>query len=149
SGASAINAGVFLQDEWKPTPFLTVKPGFRFDTFQATNSFDNAPDNSFGYSGIGPRLGVAWDPTHDGKTLLSAFVGQVTDAGNLLTSEQGAKKQALGIISVFFNNSYDLNSPVQQFGGAGGTVFSCDPALQQDPLLSQFFAACRPPVSQE
>jgi hypothetical protein len=160
--SSSVDAGIFIQDEWKPTPFLTVKPGFRFDTFTSSNSGPDFEDEDgdgvlqedittkiLSYSGIGPRFGVAWDPTKDGKTLLSAYVGQVTESGNLVIPDFAGKSTEFNFFAfdadagVFESNS-NLTS-----GGAAGTQLACDEALLNDPARAFLFEECRPPVMRE
>ena len=54
---------LFVQDSWKVTPGFTLDYGLRFD-------YDNeaAPLNAKGY--VSPRLGFAWDPFGDKKTVI-------------------------------------------------------------------------------
>jgi len=111
--SSALDAGIFVQDEWKPTPFLTVKPGLRFDTTSSNNQFDvftpgvgfeTQSTDILSYSGFGPRFGVAWDPTHDGKTLLSAYLGQVVESGNLVIPDFAGKSTKFNFFQFFSRN---------------------------------------------
>ena len=87
---------VFLQDKWTPLPNLTVQAGLRWEA-QIQPDPITPPDEVF-YSGfIGktaqgqefpsdgtmpsdkkmwqPRLGITWDPTNDGKTVVRANAG--------------------------------------------------------------------------
>ncbi len=79
---SADYAG-FFSDEWKATPRLTLSLGLRYEYEQLpnTNKSLNNPDipetanlphdkNNFG-----PRVGLAWDPTGGGHTVLRAGYG--------------------------------------------------------------------------
>jgi hypothetical protein len=65
--------GVFLQDEWRPTPRLTIKPGIRYDAVKYVNDGmrDIASLESFQ-----PRLGLAWDITGRGRHVLRANAGR-------------------------------------------------------------------------
>ncbi|MEO8574105.1 MAG: carboxypeptidase regulatory-like domain-containing protein [Pyrinomonadaceae bacterium] len=58
-------AGIFFNDELKPLQDLTVTLGFRYERESAVK------DNS----NLGPRFGLAWDPFHDGKSVLRFGAG--------------------------------------------------------------------------
>jgi hypothetical protein len=57
--------GFFIQDEWRATPKLTVSGGLRYE--RETVVEDN---NNFG-----PRVGIAYAPFKDGKTVIRAGAG--------------------------------------------------------------------------
>jgi len=64
---------VFAQDSWRITPAFTVNVGARMEFNQGKipgegEIFDN--------TAIAPRIGIAWDLTKDGKTLLKAHYGR-------------------------------------------------------------------------
>lgn len=74
----------YVQDEWRVRPGFTISPGFRYemtllpDYERATVPQNRAPlatripdDKSM----IGPRLGMAWDVSQDGKTMVRAATG--------------------------------------------------------------------------
>ncbi len=62
------NLGVYVQDEWKVTPNVTVNAGVRYD-LQWLESVDLDTDN------ISPRIGVAWSPSESRRTLVRASAG--------------------------------------------------------------------------
>ncbi len=67
-------ASVYVQDTWKAGSHLTLTPGLRFDWMRG-----GAQDPSttlYRASPISPRLGVAFDPKADNRTVLRAFYGQ-------------------------------------------------------------------------
>jgi hypothetical protein len=89
--------GLFIQDTWQPKPNLTVNVGLRYE---AQNHDDpqypilgntgqipmvrQAPGTDLrpvpqtikdDKNNFGPRLGVSWDPSTDGKTVIRGAVG--------------------------------------------------------------------------
>jgi hypothetical protein len=82
------DVSVFLQDEWRLTPRLTLKPGLRYQRqfFPATSYTVSSPGGStFAYDlpsdgdNLAPRLAVAWDPWGDGRTSVHAAWGLFYD----------------------------------------------------------------------
>jgi hypothetical protein len=75
---------MYLQDEWRVRPGLTISPGFRYEMalfpdYEPATVPQNRhplathiPDDK---EMFGPRLGLAWDPKQDGKTVLRAATG--------------------------------------------------------------------------
>ncbi len=63
------NYGVFLQDEWRATPRLTVNAGLRYDVQELPEPVETDRDN------ISPRLGVAWDVRGNGRSVLRTAAG--------------------------------------------------------------------------
>jgi outer membrane receptor protein involved in Fe transport len=61
--------GVFLQDDWRLTDRLTLNLGLRYDKEDITRDNDN----------YAPRLGFAWDPSGDGKTVVRGGLGRFYD----------------------------------------------------------------------
>src|SRR5262249_33995062 len=80
--------GLFLQDDWRITPHLTVNAGLRYDYTSPPKDEDNQLGNfdpAVGFQQVGvnihnpfapdrnnfaPRLGVSWDPFGTGKTVI-------------------------------------------------------------------------------
>jgi hypothetical protein len=58
-------AGLFLQDDWRIRPNLTLAAGLRWDNETILADRNN----------IGPRVALAWDPFGDGKTVVRAGAG--------------------------------------------------------------------------
>jgi hypothetical protein len=85
---------LFVQDDIKVTTRLTVNLGLRYDFFgnptdaklNALNAVASLPGTPMvfnvpkqDWNNIGPRLGVAWDPTGSGKWAVRAGAGVVYD----------------------------------------------------------------------
>jgi hypothetical protein len=70
---------LFAQDAWKPTARLTINAGVRLDFVRGKSP---ALDNRTVYSNnnLAPRIGLAYDLTGDGKTVLKGHYGQYYEA---------------------------------------------------------------------
>ena len=106
------NVGIYLQDEWKVRPAVTVNAGVRYDLqFLETVSTDT--DN------LSPRVGFAWTPTQSRRLIVRGSAGLFFDRVPL---------RALANALLSAGNTTDLNqlqqvnvslSPTQ----AGAPVF--------------------------
>ncbi len=79
--------GAFLQDEWRVRPSLTVNLGLRYDLQSIAQPDVRNPDAQLLAAGIdtsvipeddnnfAPRLGFAWTPQADGRTILRGGYG--------------------------------------------------------------------------
>jgi Carboxypeptidase regulatory-like domain/TonB dependent receptor len=80
--------GVFAQDSWKITSRLTLNYGLRYDIewlplFTPGTAINAAAEKAFGVvegiptdsNNVAPRVGIAWDPWGDGKTVIRAGYG--------------------------------------------------------------------------
>ncbi len=66
------NVGVYVQDEWKVQPSLTVNAGLRYDLqFLETISTDT--------NNVSPRVGFAWTPTASRRTVVRGSAGLFFD----------------------------------------------------------------------
>lgn len=65
---SSTSIGMYLQDEWHASPALTVNLGLRYD-LQTLETIDLDTNN------VSPRVGFAWAPFADRRTVLRGNVG--------------------------------------------------------------------------
>jgi hypothetical protein len=65
-----------LSDSWRPTRFLTVSPGVAFVNAWVDNS---QGDTVLSNTAFAPAVAVAWDATHDGRTVLRGSFNNYVD----------------------------------------------------------------------
>jgi hypothetical protein len=105
--------GVFAQDSWKVNQKLTINYGVRYDigwqpTFAAGTPLNAIAEKAFGVqegvpidsNNVSPRIGIAWDPWGNGKTVIRAGYGFFYDNPALAltflaTAEDGALSSLL------------------------------------------------------
>ena len=87
-----IPIGVFWQDSWRVSPTVTLNYGLRYDVeippkFAAPQGLALPAYNLLGlqkgiqtdWNNIQPRIGMAWDPSGNGKTVVRASYGMFYD----------------------------------------------------------------------
>jgi hypothetical protein len=106
--------GFFAQDSWKITPKITLNYGLRYDVeitplFAPATQVNAAAEKALGviegiprdYHNVAPRIGLAWDPKGDGKTVVRASYGIFYDhpllaiAFDSVTADGGRSVQLL------------------------------------------------------
>lgn len=92
-------AAFFVNEEWSINPDLTINGGFRVD-------WDEFIDKMY----LSPRIGFAWDPIGDGRTVIRGGAGLYRDRADLL-----------GYVKIFFEPA------VTRYYADGGP-FSSNPA---------------------
>ena len=108
--------GVFVQDSWRITPRVTMNYGLRYDIdfpptftpFVGANNLNGPAEKALNVvegmpvfdTAFQPRLGIAWDPWGDGKTVIRGGGGIYFDhpAASLIflsTTDDGARSSQL------------------------------------------------------
>jgi outer membrane receptor protein involved in Fe transport len=109
-----LESAVYAQDEWKVRPNLTLSLGLRYDL--QTKVWNNhltaalyplpLPYVTFGGHGVhdnfAPRIGFAWDPNNDGKTVVRAGYGIVytMNSNNIYGGQVSTLRQSSIVVSV-------------------------------------------------
>jgi Carboxypeptidase regulatory-like domain/TonB dependent receptor len=133
-----IYAGLFIQGEWRPHSRVTLTAGLRYERESVLCDADN----------FGPRLGLAFDLTGDGKTALRVGAGVFFNRVLLRTVDDftlgrtvvrvdtndlpPAERRAFLAANIRFPETLDADSPLVRDFGARLTDFSrrLDPALR-------------------
>ncbi len=123
------STGFFLQDSWRMRKNLTVNYGVRYDyeftpEIPASNALSQTAQNALGITqgiprdanNISPRIGVAWDPKSDGKTVVRASYGIFYDHP---------------LLALAFDSDVADGSQAPQFILFGGSP--CNPAAPASP----------------
>jgi hypothetical protein len=141
--------GLYAQDSWKVNRKLTINYGLRYDiewtpSFTPATAINAAAEKAFNVeegipvdsNNFAPRIGVAWDPWGDGKTVIRAGFGLFYDhpalaLAFLATTFDGAQSSLLEAAGGTPSNA-DLNN-VANIGALNaasifqGVLFSSNP----------------------
>ena len=130
--------GAFVEDDWRVTPRLTVNIGLRYDLngviHEAKNrlaNFDpangihqvgNGIDSPYGgdHNNFAPRIGIAWDPRGNGKTVVRAGGGVTYEIPHLsvFLGQNGVNNASTAGLNVI------PTSPASGIPGASGTILA-------------------------
>ncbi len=124
----------FFQDSWRMNRKLTMNYGVRYDVeitplFNAGTPTNAAAEKALGlvegiprnYKNVAPRIGLAWDPQGDGKTVIRAGYGLFYDHPLLAI--------AFDATTVDGGQSVQLLSPIGTPSACGLVTPTCGPAL--------------------
>lgn len=118
-----IPMGFFAQDSWKINRKFTLNYGLRYDLeitplFAPATAVNAAAEKALGvqegvprdYKNIAPRLGIAWDPTGSGKTVIRGGYGLFFDHP---------------LLAIAFDSTTADGGRSVQLLSAGGTSSAC------------------------
>ncbi|NWG00988.1 MAG: TonB-dependent receptor [Thermoanaerobaculaceae bacterium] len=100
---------IYLQDEWRIRPTLTVTYGVRYDlqnnpTPPVTNPLEprtgKVPDDTDNWA---PRIGFAWDPLGDGRTVVRGGFGYFYDKTSTILLANALLNNGLTGARYYFN----------------------------------------------
>jgi Carboxypeptidase regulatory-like domain/TonB dependent receptor len=160
-----IPVGFFAQDTWRINPRLTLNYGLRYDPditpqFAPATPINAAAEQALGveegvprqYKDIAPRVGIAWDPWGDGKTVVRAGFGLFYDhpllaiAFDSVTADGGRSVQLLaaggqasacGLVTAVCGNG--LDTPLNLNGSSiFQGVLNALPSMYYEPNQQRF-----------
>jgi hypothetical protein len=142
--------GGFIQDNWRVTPRLTIDAGLRYDATMPIHeqndlltSFDptvglvqvghgiNQPYHS-DYNNFAPRLGIAWDPKGNGRTVFRAGGGVIYEIPHISVFIGQNSTNATGIA---LNPTGVPGAPV---GSGGGTIVAATLEPDSDAMSANW-----------
>jgi hypothetical protein len=148
---ATVDYGFFVQDDWKLTPRLTLNLGARYDYEQLPSPFSGLatlPQTSTHPSdgnNIAPRLGFAWDPYGQGKTVVRGgygmYFGRIFNALllNAYLNTGSRNSQA----------SYTFSSTTTGAPLLPGVATAAPPPTAQGPAIQYFARNFQNPYAQQ
>ena len=100
---AATDLGLYIQDAWRPTPRVTINLGVRVDRIKATEEiFDIQLQDAWH---VGPRAGVTWTMTTDGKNVARASFARVHEMP--MPRNLGSVGAASSTVTNYYDNNLD------------------------------------------
>ncbi|HSF20165.1 MAG TPA: carboxypeptidase regulatory-like domain-containing protein [Vicinamibacteria bacterium] len=140
TGARDRDIGLYLQDNWKPSPRLTLNLGLRVDFVRR---FDQLRDFARMNSTVfGPRVGFSYLLTEDARNVVRGFAGRVHEAvmgRDQVTSYTGSEGGSGGLSDLI--NEYDREGDgiFEQVVVSPRSAGVVDPRVEWDENLTQPF----------
>lgn len=147
-----ISQGYFLQDDWRVNSKLKLTYGLRYEVFLRPQGLLNPAYLATGtipqdYNNLAPRLGVAYDPKGDGKTVIRGGYGlyyntTVAQTFNTFVRGNGVAVRNLTVTPSQTGAPSFTTAPVPTPANAAllpSDLYVFSPGFQ-DPMVHQYFA---------
>jgi hypothetical protein len=123
ANVKSVNTAYFLQDTVRPLSNLTIDAGLRFEN---QTLYDFRGDEFLSVNNLGPRVGVVYDPSNEGRSKVFAHFGRFyeTIPMNLAARYFGGEGIAIGS----HDNTACTNPPGNWTGSGSGEWQTCPPA---------------------
>ena len=148
--ASNTQLGFYVQDDWSPTPNLTLNIGLRYDIetngtnqdfvspFAGDLPFIRTEPRSVDKNNIAPRLGFAWDPSGEGRTVVRGGFGIFYDASVMYPAAALERSSGLREGIVLFPGTTDIDAIFSDFDPATAPVQIWPTGNLETPMTRQF-----------
>jgi hypothetical protein len=121
---SANQVSLYAQDTWRPFRSLTINPGLRFDSSRAYLDPEDGGE-LFNFNTLSPRLGVAWDPFGDQKTVVRGGYYMYNETG-LLFLPSVIGRSIRSTTYEYDEVTQKYSKRVQSSGGPGDFLYKDD-----------------------
>lgn len=135
------NAAAYLQDTWQTLPNLTINAGVRYSSYVVHDAVTGGRIMTLN-NNFAPRVGVAWDPGHDGKSAVTAAYGRFFEA--IPMDHQATEFSGTNLtVSSLSGYSFDCGSNAVNCQSASNLVTEpADPGLRA-PMSEEFSLSYR------